>query len=396
MYRTMPPIGCFLSLLVALAGCELDGRMIIASRCFDTTTNDFFCCDEDTPRDHPACNGGADAGADGDADAANDGNVDAGSDDGGPPATVCPWACTPTAGGGFDAFPSYVWFEKEGDPQPLPLDGLASTSWLDVEFDELTCPTCSCVAPTNPVGGCVLPMVWSVESTVCQDPSSPIVTPFDPPLNWTGSCTSSNLIEAGFLCDGAPCVKSLVVQPPAIAPCVAHPAMPAEGQTPSPPSVTTVIEYGAATFGQACGLTSNCIAPPPAGYKLCLIARNDDAVEPCPKGWPDRYEGWRDVFDTRACTPCTCGSPEGASCVTRVKAYADDACVSEAGSLLVSSDEEAKCTDLLVGTALGSKTAEILSYQSGSCLPSTSEIVGSTATKRPVTFCCVTDPEMPK
>lgn len=292
--------------------------------------------------------------------------------------------------------PSYVWFESEGGPQPLPLDGLPSTSWLDVEFDELTCPTCSCAAPTNPIDGCVLPTVWNVESTACQDPSSPTLTVFDPPVNWTGSCTSVNSIASGILCDGEPCVRSLVVQPPAIQPCLAAPAMPPEGQTPAPPSAAKVIEYSAATSGQSCGLTSNCIAPPPAGYKICLITRNDDAVEPCPKGWTDRYEGWRNFSDTRTCTPCTCSAPEGASCIARVKAYADDACVSEAGSLLVSSDEAAKCTDLLVGTSLGSKAAEILSYQSGMCMASTSEIIGSTETKRPVTFCCAPDPEMPK
>lgn len=79
-----------------------------------------------------------------------------------------------------------------------------------------------------------------------------------------------------------------------------------------------------------------------------------------------------------------------------MEAYADDACVSEVGSLLVSSAEEAKCIDLLVGTALGSKTAEILSYQAGACLPSTSEIIGVAETERAVTFCCAPDPEMPK
>jgi hypothetical protein len=393
MHRSMTPIGYFLALLVTLTGCDTVYTINAFSDCFDPEKRDYYCCDKDTPPEHPLCTGAGDAGADGDADAGTDSDVDAGADDGGPPAAVCPWACTPTAGGGFDSLPSYVWFEKEGNPQPLPLDGLPSTSWLDVEFDELTCPTCSCVAPTNPSDGCVMPTVWSVESTVCQDPSSPTVTPFDPPLNWDGSCTSTNPIAAGLLCEGEPCVKSLVVQPPTIAPCLAAPP---EGQTPAPPRARKVIEYSTATIGQSCGATSNCIAPPKAGYNLCLIARSDDAVEPCPEGWPDRYEGWRDVADTRACMPCTCGSPEGALCIARVEVYADDVCMSEAASLLVSSDEEAKCIDLLVGTALGSKSAEILSYQTGACLPSTSEIVGVAETKRPVTFCCALAAEMPK
>jgi len=53
------------------------------------------------------------------------------------------------------------------------------------------------------------------------------------------------------------------------------------------------------------------------------------------------------------------------------------------------SNEAAKCVDLTVGMALGSKTAEILSYQPGTCAPSTSEISGELELQRPVTYCCV-------
>jgi len=168
--------------------------------------------------------------------------------------------------------------------------------------------------------------------------------------------------------------------------------MPSEGQTPAPPSATKVIEYSTAAIGDRCGTTSNCIAPPQPGYKLCFIARGDDAVEPCPKGWSDRYEGWRDVVDTRACAACTCGTPEGSYCEVRASVYADDACGNERGSIVLPSNEDAKCVDLPVGTALGSKTAEILSYQAGTCAPSKSEIVGELELSRPVTYCCVPPP----
>jgi hypothetical protein len=60
--------------------------------------------------------------------------------------------------------------------------------------------------------------------------------------------------------------------------------------------------------------------------------------------------------------------------------------------MLISTDA-AQCIDLAVGTALGSKTAEVLSYQPGTCAPSTSELLGEVAFEHPVTYCCV--PSLP-
>jgi hypothetical protein len=386
----------FFGLIVALAGCEAENQIVLASRCFDLETETYVCCDPETPRSWHMCDAGTDAdtGTDAGADASDD-QTDAGTEDGGPPAAVCPWPCTPVGGGGFDPFPSYVWIGPEASSPPETLDGFAWTSWVDVTFAEPNCPACSCTPPSAPADGCVLPEVWSVESTVCQDPSLPVVTPFDPPMNWDGMCTSTNPIASGLSCDGETCVKSLVVKAPTIAPCFAEPAMPPEGQTLTAPTRTKAIEYVAASHG-ACDLTHHCIAPSPEGFKGCFVARGIEAVMPCPEGWTDRYTGWNTADDLRACSACTCGAPEGAACEVRAKVYADDACGNERGSLVLPSNDGAKCVDLPTGTALGSQTAEILSYQAGTCTPSTSEIIGAISTGVAVTFCCMPEPEMPK
>jgi hypothetical protein len=154
-----------------------------------------------------------------------------------------------------------------------------------------------------------------------------------------------------------------------------------------------VIEYVSSAQEPSCGLTTNCIAPPPTNYKLCFVANDIDVAVSCPDGWTDQYVGWRDVIDTRVCSACTCGSPEGAYCEVGASVYADDACGNERGSIVLPSNEDAKCVDLPVGTALGSKTAEILSYQEGICAPSKSEIVGELELQRPVTYCCL--PSLP-
>lgn len=393
MYRTLRSIVVAVSLLVALSACDLWGAdMCHHSDCFvyddpDCLTGHFECCDEYTPRDHPKC---LDGGADAAADASDGGEADAGSDDGGPPADeVCPWACTPTGGAGFGPFPSYVWFGEETDQPPPPLGAWKWTSWVDVKLKVPTCPTCSCVAPTNSNEGCVLPTVWNVESKACQELSSPSVTPFDPPMNWTGSCTSTNPIAEGLMCEGEPCVESFVLQPPTIAQCVAASVMPPDGQPVDFLDHTRVIEYVSSSNGPSCSSTSNCIAPPPTGYNLCLVANEVEVALPCPEGWTDRRTGWREVTNTRTCSACTCGAPEGASCTVRASVYANDACTDERGNMMLTSTDAAQCIDLAVGTALGSKTAEVLAYQPGTCAPSTSEVLGEVTFAHPVTYCCV-------
>ena len=156
-----------------------------------------------------------------------------------------------------------------------------------------------------------------------------------------------------------------------------------------PPAHKQVIEYVSAPNGTSCGSTSYCIAPPPAGYKLCFVANDIDVAVSCPPGWTDQHVGWREHNNTRVCSACTCGAPEGASCTVRANVYADDACTDARGSIELSSVDASQCLDLPVGTALGSKTAEILSYQAGTCASSTSKIVGELELERPVTYCCL-------
>jgi hypothetical protein len=48
----------------------------------------------------------------------------------------------------------------------------------------------------------------------------------------------------------------------------------------------------------------------------------------------------------------------------------------ERAGLILASDEEAKCVDLLSGTGLGGKTTSILSVEPGNCTSSGGELVG--------------------
>jgi hypothetical protein len=368
---------------VGLAACDSDlfnGVVSANTVCRNDAGVRVPCCGP--PGEKYACP--PDAGDDADADAGND--VDAGEDDEGP-GSACPEPaqCITPGGGGFDDVPSYVWMGKETDPPPPPLPAERYESWVDVVFAEPMCPTCSCAAPAP---GCVVPTSWDVHSTSCQDISSSTVTSFDPLAGWDGSCSSSSQIPAGVLCDGLPCVRSLVVEPPNVAPCVAEPAMPPEGQPLPPPVRTKVIEYVAASVG-TCDLVNVCLLPPPPGYRLCRVAYGLGALLSCPKDWSDRHDGWTKVEEQRVCSACNCGAPQGGACSVRVRAYAEESCTNEQGSLVLPSTEAAKCVDLPVGTALASQTAEVLLSEPGTCEPGGGEVIGAPYTGTPVTYCCV-------
>ncbi|UQA58765.1 hypothetical protein [Polyangium aurulentum] len=322
---------------------------------------------------------------------ADDGGTDDGGGSGGGAggSAVCAGTCVPEIGLDWSKA-LHVWMGKEGEVPEVQVQAVpAWEGWVDVVFSEPACPACSC---DTPEGSCAPPVAWAANSTSCQGPSDPIVTPFDASAGWDGSCTAENPIPAGVLCNGVPCVQSLAVGAPVITEgaCTPQPAtLPELGRLP-PPVRTKALAY-APTPSNDCPSTYNqCIPNPPPGYRLCI--HSDMVGATCPAGWPEKHEGWVIAEDPRACTACTCGAPEGAACTALVTAYADAACSDLRTSNLVSSGEPESCFDLIAGTALGSKRAEIVSYTPGTCAPGGGEIVGEKLTMGPATLCCLAEP----
>ena len=385
--RAFRILAWYLGVLVAfgVAACGFATSEYV-SVCYNDAQEEVPCCGP--AGEKYACP--PDAGDDADVDAGDD--VDASDDDGGPEAgpdassLVCPGQCVPSGGGGWGDTPSFVWMGKETDPPAPPLPGMAWVTWVDVVFAEPVCPACSCAPPDV---GCTMPSSWAANSTACQDLPSPYITPFDAPIGWDGSCTAANPIPGGAMCEGGPCVRSLSVEPPVVAPCVAEPAIPPEGQPLPPPVRTKVIEYSPAQIGACEGGIDRCVMKTPPGYRLCLVAYGPLAAQTCPEAWPERHDGWKNVAEQRFCSACSCGPPEGGFCEVRVEAFADDACGNERGSLVLTSSEGGKCVDLTSGTALAGKTAEVLSSGPGTCQPNGGEIIGEPLTEVPVTYCCV-------
>jgi hypothetical protein len=370
---------------VGLASCGDPQYFDFTTRCTDEMDRVVPCCGP--PGKKYACP--PDAGDDG----GDDDGGDAGDDDGGPDAGpdgssfACPGQCVPQGGGGFSEQPLFVAMRAEGQPPLPPLaPNPAWQGWVDVQFAEAQCPTCTCAAP---VGSCVLPASWNANPVACQDLPAPSFISFNAPAAWNGMCSKENAIPAGLMCDNGPCVQSLTVTPPLLIeePCAAAPEMAPGGEPLPPPTRTEVLAYSVTPFGPCEGGIDQCIVTPPPGYKVCVARYLNDGY-PCPPDWPDRHEGWEIAEDGRSCGSCTCGAPAGGQCTARVKAYLEDACGQELTSMILPSDEPSKCNDLFGGAPLGSKTAEVLSYEPGTCQPSGGELKGQIATDAPAVFCC--------
>ncbi|WP_437589686.1 hypothetical protein [Sorangium sp. So ce1000] len=68
---------------------------------------------------------------------------------------------------------------------------------------------------------------------------------------------------------------------------------------------------------------------PPGGFLTCIFHEGDVT---CEEPYLDRHVFHGGADDTRGCSECGCGEPEGASCTVMASVYSDGAC----GELLVS------------------------------------------------------------
>jgi len=296
---------------------------------------------------------------------------------------VCAGQCVPNAPLGWSV-PALLW---AGDleaaprcPDEAPTPGYEGYSGFgSVPLD---CGVCACDPPASVT--CALPTTWNASSVACQQGAG-VTTPFHAPSGWDGSCTAQDAIAANVSCNGSPCVRSLVVNPPVAVggPCTPTP------QVPPPAS------NGFSTFSRACvgnayppcaSPGETCVPAGPEGFATCIFQKGDVA---CPAPWA-RKEGFYEEFnDGRSCTPCGCGPAGGASCIAAVSVYTDGTCSAPVGFLAVSSEDPESCIDLPTGSALGSKMGEVVSTQPGSCPPTGGEPVGDVEPNQPATFCCL-------
>jgi hypothetical protein len=143
------------------------------------------------------------------------------------------------------------------------------------------------------------------------------------------------------------------------------------------------------TDGGGCKNGEWCAPAPAEGFELCIFFKGEDPAQTCPDAYPERhviFKGFGE--DSRACAPCKCGEPAGASCSALVSVFTDGACGDLLGSWPLITAMDQGCWDLAPGIALGSKEAIFTIDKPGTCMSSGGEPIGDVKPAGAVTLCC--------
>src|SRR5580704_10099541 len=154
--------------------------------------------------DYAGPDAASDAGDPGSAMDAGDAMAD------GPIQPPCAGACVDSPSAGWEG-PYLVWFGPEPDAPSCPVTAptVVYEGHADLDAGPLPCGPCQCDSPT---GACGLPPTLAASSVGCPGTgASAILTPFDSPAAWDGGCTADDAVDGGDLCDGGPCVASVVI-----------------------------------------------------------------------------------------------------------------------------------------------------------------------------------------
>lgn len=348
-----------------------------------------------------SCGGNAFSTAPGDADSGNDheGSVpppDTGATDGGSPADVItpmdaatpldaitPVDATgeppPTCSGAFTCVPAV----PSGWDGPLEVyAGMGAPPSCSVGFaqsvgayDMLQAPdaTCSCACGPS-MTTCTAPNLGFYDGMTCNATPMSCGTVILTPgacttIDQRSHCTTSSYLDVtvfgGSWTAGA---------------CAPEPT----NQVP-PYSWTDQMRGCASTVAPAqvdCQMGQVCAPRPESGFdpKLCISHAGD---VPCPgNGYGVKRTFYTAVDDMRACTACSCGSPNGGSCSFAIDAYlsSDQSCSGSPDILMPG----ARCA----GAQQPGDFRLVETPTGGTCTPGASVPSGSATPTGPVTVCC--------
>ncbi len=186
-----------------------------------------------------------------------------------------------------------------GCPSDYPTPALGGGTGLDA--GPATCAACVCSTPAVTCGATPLAEYWYTNCSGSQKTLS--LSP--------GTCAS---IEQG---DG------YVAGTPDAS---ADPCQPSGGDPAVPPLAWASEGVACALAGQGTTCADGSLCAPtaasPFAPQWCIW---QEGVQSCPPEFPQQHV-WQTATDTRACTPCACGSPTGAACTATTKLYGDPNC----------------------------------------------------------------------
>lgn len=270
--------------------------------------------------------------------------------------------------------------------------------YADLVAPPADCEPCDC-APS--VGTCASPPAGLPESIkilagACGQEGVETL-PFDGPVGWDGSCTSENALPAGEKCpagelDAVRAVRlGLAASGPASESCAPTTAIPKA--TVETRWEVAALACHAAMSPYQCGLDEYCVSDPGLEWDQCVVRKG--VHETC----PSNYSYYRRVMfpekpiDTRGCSACECGTPEGSGCLGTLRLYDDAACSNQFTEQNVASFGD-QCGNIYPpGRAIAAKAITDISYVAGSCAATGGEPTGEAKPDadpmQAVTFCCV-------
>ncbi len=135
------------------------------------------------------------------------------------------------------------------------------------------CGACTCAPPA---GSCKLPTSLTTAAASCAgDNPSVAHLPFNPPADWTGTCSTENRIPAGKLCDGVPCVQSVTSAPLTM---MEGGCLPITAPQIKPPLASAIFARGClGDRGPGCAGISDLCKPAAPGpeFKQCIFHAGD-------------------------------------------------------------------------------------------------------------------------
>jgi hypothetical protein len=207
------------------------------------------------------------------------------------------------------------------------------------------CEACQC----GPAA-CALPLKVTAHASVC--PGEDDAGTVEARRSWDGSCTARTMpIQSDAF-------AYVTFEPPALAPCVPVEAAPEPWRRP----LGNV---------KACKLKPQSMSGVPSGAVTCYPPQ---ANGECWKGYAF-LRNFPIVIDTRACTPCSCGAPEGGKCAVKTTLYQDERCFDELGNTVISNSEPPICSRVDSAPLAAMRSGFTLS-EPGTCTPSVSTIEG--------------------
>jgi hypothetical protein len=278
--------------------------------------------------------------------------------------------------------PSWVWIGPEDQAPECP-QGPTSVSYegrADLVAPSV-CEACTCDPPT---GSCALPTKLTASAAECYAPGAS--TSFDAPIPWDGSCDGATQVPGGA-------AHSLTIDPI---------AMTENGCASGSPVAAKIVSLRWDTFARACDVAlptgtidrSVCLPADPIapGFKSCIFS---DSEEECPNErvgnvFTEKHVFYHGVQDDRQCSTCTCGAPTGSACAATILIYGNDlTCNGPTFAQIPISSTKPACLDItLPGQALGSKSAEAVTYLPGTCPPEGGVANGTAIPTIPMTLCC--------